>query len=258
MSTSDELYQRAGILLSQVPNFNRQGALSAEEDHWLAAAIALIERASEIVPMPDILEIFDAKYAAKMVVAQIANAHLRATNARIVISLLRRVLGRLELQVQTAIVGAYVPAGDLEEAHKAVGDVLRTAVSDVLLVDPFADETILKAYAERAPDNVVVRILTDPDKHEPTLKAAREIWKQQYGDKRPLQVRLANAPLHDRLIIVDGKRAWTVTQSFKDLAATRPTTIVSTPNEIAELKIRAYQDIWSGAARIVPASGPSP
>ena len=258
MSASEELYQRAGILLSEVPNFNRQGALNDQEDQWLAAALAVIESASEIVPVPDVLEIFDAKYAAKMVVSQIANAHLRATNARIVISLLRRVLGRLELQVQTAIVGAYVPAGDVDEAHKAVGAVLRTAVKDVLLVDPFADETILKAYAEQAPDNIVVRVLTDPDKHEPTLKAAREIWKKQYGDKRPLQVRLAKAPLHDRLIIVDGERAWTVTQSFKDLAATRPTTIVSTPNEIAELKIKAYQEIWSGASAIVPSAGPSP
>jgi len=247
VSTPEELYQRAGVLLSDVPNFQRQGPLSEEEDQWLAAAIAVIENAHEIVPLPDVLEIFDAKYAAKIVVSQTTNAYLRNTNASTLISLLRRVLGRLELQVQTEIVGAYVPAGDVDEAYKAVGDVLRTAASDILLVDPFADETILNAYADLAPDHILVRILTDPDRHKPTLRTAYKSWKEQYGDKRPLDVRLAKAPLHDRLIILDGGRAWTVTQSFKDLAATHPATIVSTPNEIADLKIKAYQDIWRDA-----------
>ncbi|MGD8691370.1 MAG: hypothetical protein PVH66_02875 [Methyloceanibacter sp.] len=148
MSTPEELYQRAGILLSDVPNFQRQGALSDVEDQWLAAAIAVIESASEIVPMPDVLEIFDAKYAAKLVVSQTANAYLRAANARALVSLLRRVLGRLELQVQTEVVGAFVPAGDIDEAYRAVGDVLKTASKDVLLVDPFADEKIVNAYAQ--------------------------------------------------------------------------------------------------------------
>jgi hypothetical protein len=180
-------------------------------------------------------------------VSQTTNAYLRATNARALISVLRRVLGRLELQVQTEIVGAYVPAGDVDEAYKAVGDVLKTAANDILLVDPFADETILNAYADLAPDHIIVRILTDPDRYKPTLKTAHELWKRKYRDKRPLDVRLAKAPLHDRLIILDGERAWTVTQSFKDLAATHPATIVSTPNEIADLKIKAYQNIWGDA-----------
>lgn len=247
MSTPEELYQRAGILLSDVPNFQRQGALSDVEDQWLAAAIAVIESASEIVPMPDVLEIFDAKYAAKLVVSQTANAYLRAANARALVSLLRRVLGRLELQVQTEVVGAYVPAGDIDEAYRAVGDVLKTASKDVLLVDPFADEKIVNAYAEQAPLHITVRILTDPDRHKATLKGAREQWSQKHGDQRPLLVRLARAPLHDRLIILDGERAWFVTQSFKDLAATHPATIISTPTEIADLKIKAYQDIWADA-----------
>ncbi|MGA9442040.1 MAG: hypothetical protein WBV18_01230 [Methyloceanibacter sp.] len=247
MSTPETLYQRAGILLSDVPNFERQGTLSDVEDQWLAAAIAVIESASKIVTVPDVLEIFDAKYAAKVVVSQTTNAYLRATNARALISVLRRVLGRLELQVQTEIVGAYVPAGDVDEAYKAVGDVLKTAANDILLVDPFADETILNAYADLAPDHIIVRILTDPDRYKPTLKTAHELWKRKYRDKRPLDVRLAKAPLHDRLIILDGERAWTVTQSFKDLAATHPATIVSTPNEIADLKIKAYQNIWGDA-----------
>lgn len=247
MSTPETLYQRAGILLSDVPNFERQGTLSDVEDQWLAAAIAVIESASKIVTVPDVLEIFDAKYAAKVVVSQTTNAYLRATNARALISVLRRVLGRLELQVQTEIVGAYVPVGDVDEAYKAVGDVLKTAANDILLVDPFADETILNAYADLAPDHIIVRILTDPDRYKPTLKTAHELWKRKYRDKRPLDVRLAKAPLHDRLIILDGERAWTVTQSFKDLAATHPATIVSTPNEIADLKIKAYQNIWGDA-----------
>ena len=53
--------------------------------------------------------------------------------------------------------------------------------------------------------------------------------------------------MHDRLIILDGERAWFVTQSFKDLAVRQPTTISRTPQEIAELKIKTYETIWGDA-----------
>jgi hypothetical protein len=66
---------------------------------------------------------------------------------------------------------------------------------------------------------------------------------------RPLEIRLAPArSLHDRLIIVDGAQAWTLTQSLKDFAARSPATIVKVDGETAGLKICAYDAIWRGAA----------
>ncbi len=247
MSTPEELYQRVGALLTDVPNFDQnRGALNLEEDQWLGAAIAVIEMTNSLAPNPDLEEIRKAKAAVKQVVGHIYDMDFRAENARQVVSLLRRALARLELMVPIQIVGAFVPAGNVYEAHKVVGDVLKTATDAVFLVDPYADENILSAYAVQAPEKVAVRILTDKDKVKPGLKPAHEKWKQQYGDTRPLDVRLS-ANLHDRLIIVDTKEAWTVTQSFRDLAKTKPTTIVRTPQDIAELKIKTYETLWGDA-----------
>lgn len=246
MSTPEELYQRAGALLTDIPNFMHQGPLDPTEDQWLAGAIAVIEMSQSLVLNPDHDEVKDAKAAVTQVNNHIVNVDFRTQNARHVVSTLRRALARLELIVPTAVVGAFVSAGDVYEAHKVVGDVLKTATDAVLLVDPYADESILDAYAVLAPETVAVRILTDEDKVRPGLKPAHEKWKKQYGDTRPLEVRVSRN-LHDRLIIVDTKVAWTVTQSFKDLAVKKPTTIVHTPQDIAELKIKTYETIWGDA-----------
>jgi hypothetical protein len=247
MIAPEELYQRVGTLLTNAPHFDeRSGALFPQEDQWLGAAIAAIEMSNSLAPNSDPEEIKEAKTAVKVVVGHTTDVDLRAAGARQLMSLLRRALARLELIVPTAVVGAFVPAGDVYEAHKAVGDVLRTANDTVLLVDPCADDSLLSAYAVLAPEAVTVRILTDEKRFKPSLKPAYDMWKQQYKDTRPLDVRLS-ANLHDRLIIVDMKEAWTVGQSFKDLAIRQPTTISRTPQEIAELKIKTYETIWGDA-----------
>jgi hypothetical protein len=77
---------------------------------------------------------------------------------------------------------------------------------------------------------------------------AAERWRMQYGGARPLEVRVSEPKLlHDRLIVVDQKTVWSLTQSFKDLAARSPTSIIRTPPEISAAKMEAYADLWDGA-----------
>jgi hypothetical protein len=74
--------------------------------------------------------------------------------------------------------------------------------------------------------------------------------KQQF-QFQPLEVRFAPArTLHDRAFLVDGERAWTVTQSLKDLAKRSPAEIVRA-DDTAALKIAAYEQIWSSAKVVV-------
>ena len=78
-----------------------------------------------------------------------------------------------------------------------------------------------------------------------TLKAAATKWAQQYINARPLEAQVTPPKdLHDRLIIVDGKSAWSLTQSLKDFAARSPASAMKVDEGIALLKIEAYEKIW--------------
>jgi hypothetical protein len=56
--------------------------------------------------------------------------------------------------------------------------------------------------------------------------------------------------LHDRVILIDGTAAWTLTQSIKDFAKRSPAEIVRA-EDTASLKIAAYEDIWKNSSVIV-------
>ena len=130
----------------------------------------------------------------------------------------------------------------------AVGKVLQEAKQTLLIVDPYMDEKVLTDFAGLAPAGVTLHLLADTQGHKPTLKPAVTRWAAQHGTARPVEARLA-APrtLHDRLIVVDGAGAWTLTQSFNALAARSPASIVRVDAETAALKVAAYDSMWQAA-----------
>jgi hypothetical protein len=87
-----------------------------------------------------------------------------------------------------AVQGAFIAAGQSFDAFAAVGKVLSTAKSDVLMIDPYADATVLWDYAVAAPEQVSVRVLADAAHPQPSLKPAAERWMKQFGPTRPLTV----------------------------------------------------------------------
>jgi len=127
-----------------------------------------------------------------------------------------------------------------------VGNVLKTAQTDIFIVDPYIDETVLSDYVTLAPENVTVRLLTEPN-YKQSLKPAAERWVHQFGTKRPLDVRLAATKLHDREIFIDGATAYNVGQSLKDLAKKSHTGLSQPDEELSARKIAAYQDIWDAS-----------
>ena len=93
--------------------------------------------------------------------------------------------------------------------------------------------------------------MADTADHKATLKPAAEKWISQYGDRRPLSVRLAPAKsIHDRAIFIDQRGAWTITQSLKDLAKRAPAEIIRA-DSIAALKVEAYEQIWVTSVSLV-------
>jgi len=112
------------------------------------------------------------------------------------------------------------------------------------------DEKTLTVYAPQAPEGVSLRLLAAQQKAKTqTLRPALQQWAAQYGSRRPISARLAPArALHDRLIVVDGKTAWLLTQSLNAFAKRSPASIEKTNPEATGLKVAAYEDIWSASA----------
>jgi hypothetical protein len=93
-----------------------------------------------------------------------------------------------------------------------------------------------------------VRLLADEAQYRPSLIAGVQRWQQRFGDSRKLIVRLASAnTLHERLILLDGGRAWIVGAPFSDLAKRPRTMSVRMRAEEEARKIEVYAEVWDEA-----------
>lgn len=233
--TPEVLYLQLGSLVAQMPDL-ANGPITPEVNQWLGRAAALIAEASD-----------QATAITFQNCAQFLAVN-RAYNAQAIMAIIYSALAKAELKAPAAVQGTFIPAGHAFDAFAAVGKVLGTAKTDVLMVDPYADEKVLTDYALLAPEQVSIRLLADQADYKKSLKPAAERWVQQFGHTRPLSVRLAAAKtLHDRLILVDGATAWTLGQSFKDMVARSHTSLVRMDPESGSRKIAAYETIWNTA-----------
>ena len=210
------LYLQLGHLVADMPTLGGSGPIAPEVNQWIGRAIALVETMGETLDTATI----------KVAGQNLNNPLLREMNAQIIAAIVHSALARAELAAPAGVKGAFIAAGHSFDAFAAVGKVLSMAHSDILIVDPYADEKVLTDFAVQALEGVIVRLLADEADHKPSLYPAARRWSQQFGQSRLLDVRLA-APrtLHDRLILLDSLTAWAVGQSFNKLAErahTRP------------------------------------
>jgi hypothetical protein len=242
--TPEALYFQLGQLIKEMPSFTAW-PVSDEENHWLARAFSLLELTQVTV---------DASLF-KQAVTDVNSPHRNVKDDGLtqVKLILFRALHRTERKVPVGLQGAFLGVGDAFEALMAVGKILGSATSDILIIDPYADAKILDDYARQCPVGVSLRVMADERDHKPSLGAAARAWMRQFKTLRPLDVRLANAgSLHDRLIIVDKKMAYDLTQSFNALATRSPATISRANLETAYLKTAYYESLWQSAQPLQP------
>ena len=116
-----------------------------------------------------------------------------------------------------------------------------------MVVDPYLDEKMLE-FATTIPEHITIRLLADEKLHKPSFSPAVGRWKQQHEAVRPLEARLARQGLlHDRLIVLDNAEVFELSQSLNAFATRSPASIHETDNELAPLKVAAYQRFWSDA-----------
>lgn len=237
---AESLYRQLGRLLEEMPKDWTSGELTDEHHRWLGRADALVNQGGDIGDKVDFRS-----------AAGLMDKVAWPTGLEQMKRVLYRILAAAELKAPPAARGAFIPVGNAFDAFAAVSKILQAAKRDVLIVDPYMDETALTEFGQAVSGGVTLRLLADQKDHKSTLPPAAQKWAAQYGASRPLAVRLA-APrtLHDRAIFIDGTGAWTLTQSLKDFAKRSPAEIVRA-DDTAALKIAAYESVWGTASVVV-------
>ena len=233
------LYQQLGVLLATVPNLAEPGPLSDEGETWLARAYALVHAGGDPI---DTVE-------AKKLAGSIGGIwhEFREEAAKPLLGILRRTAAVAELAAPPAMQGAFIHAGDVFSATMALGKVFKTATNDVLIVDPYMDETTLSDFALMVPEKVPIRLLSDNFYVKPTLRPARDRWLKQYPS-RLVEARLTpDRTLHDRDIIIDGTAAYGSTQSLNAIGARSHATIMRFDSDTTKLKVEVLEKAWSAA-----------
>jgi len=239
------LYHQLGRLLADPPDllaFDQKWNLPTTTIQWLSQATALVQATGLLAFSVRIDE----------AVRRLVGAYQTEAHAKDILLVLNQVLAIVELQLPASAQGAFVTAGSSLDAYAALSKIIGGASLSVLIVDPYMDVAAVTEVAELASVGVRIHLLSDAGAVKPTLKPAAEKWVQQYGASRPLEARLAVArSLHDRLIITDATEAWVLTQSLKDFARRSPATIQRADADLAVMKVKAFEEIWNGAALLV-------
>ena len=239
MLDAENIYRRIGRLIETAPPSPINHQLSSELLKWCGQAQAAVQLTGDLLLKAEISVAIDG-----------LQASTRSIAFQKIMMVLYKALALAEVYAPPGAQGAFIPVGNSFDAFAAVAKIFGAASQDILLVDPYMDESVLLDFGGAVPDGVSLRLLTDKATVKPSLAPAAVRWREQYK-ARPFGLRLASPrALHDRSILIDGVHAWSVTQSLKDLAKRSPAEIVRA-DDTAPLKIAAYEDIWVNAEIVV-------
>ena len=144
----ESLYRQLGQLVASIPDLNGGDWATPEGRIWLGRAGALVAAAGNL-----------ADGVTFNVACNSLGGALHTENAQSIVSIVYRTLAVAELAAPAALRGQFIAAGDTLSAFDVVSKVFARARRDLLLVDVYADQTIITDFAVTAPDGVHVRIL---------------------------------------------------------------------------------------------------
>lgn len=237
--SAEELYLRLRQVVAETPDL-RVKSVSGELARWLGEAAVLVEESGDF---------------ADAVAFKVEANHLdsfASSGPSVIPVILYRALARAEAQAPASVRGTFIAAGRPLDALAAVSKILGEAKGAVLVVDAYAEGNLLNDYLVAVPERIHTRILADANGHKPTLKPTAVAWVKQFGSTRPLEVRVARkGELHDRLIFLDNSVVWVLGQSFNHLATRSHTSLIKADQDLAAMKITAYEQIWSASTSLL-------
>ena len=171
----------------------------------------------------------------------------RAEHFQAIMIGLYQALALVELKAPQSAQGSFIPVGNAFDAYAAMARILGAAASDVLMVDPYMDDSVLTDFAGSVQSSFVpLRLLTDQAICKPNLSPAAIRWKAQYP-RRPLECGWRHHPNVGRNLRIDKMQAWTVTRSLKKYRRNDHLPKLRA-DDTATLKIAAYEAIWLNSA----------
>ncbi|MGN7998981.1 hypothetical protein [Sphingomonas sp. 22176] len=237
--TDEATYARVMQLASDVPDLK---VASPERARWLGRLYAAIEEADRYST-----DLISLTVAADGLVGALADR-----SAQTIENILYRTLARLERKLPEQAQGGFIAARNVLDALATLGAVMEKATERVLIIDPYMSGVALSKYAVMIPEGVQVDLLGGERNRKPDLTPTAQAWVEQYGDRRPLRARwVSDSRLHDRLLFIDDREVWDVSQSLNKLADRSPATIAKSPAEHARLKLAAYLPLFEQGTSII-------
>lgn len=149
----------------------------------------------------------------------------------------------LELDDRSDIGSAYAP-GDVYRFFADLKEVINSANSEVMIVDPYFNGDAFDAYLSTASSDLVIKILAD--RYSKDISNYIEKHKTQFGTN--IELRRSKA-LHDRIIFIDDETSWIMGGSIKD-AGKKATYLIPLATQLSVIKKEIYTEIWNLATAI--------
>jgi hypothetical protein len=217
-------------ILATAPDFSTFSPSSSDHHAWLARAHAHVARWNSLEAM-SIASASDFMHMSST----------REINTAKVFGVIHRAVAALEIEVPT-LQGVALPPGAVYDFFKQLSQVMGSAQTSLLVVDPYLDETIFDRYLQGLPAGVSLRLLAK--EYGGRLKAGLAAFSAQHGQTAEIRI---SKDFHDRVIFLDGLSAWVLGQSIKDAAAAKPTYLLPLAADIAALKLSHYEILWNAA-----------
>lgn len=149
----------------------------------------------------------------------------------------------LELDDRSDIGTAYAP-GDVYRFFADLKNVINSASTDVMIVDPYFNGEAFDAYLSTADTSLNIKILADRYSKD----ISDYIKKHKIQFKTDTELRCSKK-LHDRIIFIDDEAAWIMGGSIKD-AGKKATYLIPLASQLSVAKKEIYNTIWSDATVI--------
>ena len=219
-------YERAPDLYAYSPS-------SREHQVWLAQGHALISRWNR-------LEAVSFKGECDSLSYEVLRDHAVSG----IFGALNRAIADLELKVPTEREIGF-GAGDVYDFFRALNHVIESAEKLIFIIDPYLDSTLFGNYLVSRPNHVSVRLLLNHNAEKVSPAASK--YNEQHGGVVELK---KSKQIHDRVVFIDGYVCWVIGQSIKDAAKAKPTYLVQLPPDVAQEKLKSYEEIWLSAEQL--------
>lgn len=221
--------------IEQAPVFEYQMPLTDEEVRWLGRVDALLDVSGPISAIVSFRS-----------VRQKIGIHNLFSRTDLLIPL-HDAYSRMELKVPASMQGSFIAGGDTWNGYAALVRLMQNDCDDLFIIDPYINSALFIDLAPHVKAKAGLRCLTAKrSENHPGLLAVAQKWAgDSISPRISVDVRYTQPEnLHDRLVIVDGREVWLVSQSLKDIAKRSPASISRAERELGLMKVQHYEAVW--------------